>query len=215
MNCYTSRVAIVGRWRALYDKRKFTGLCRTSSQRIAIVELPRRSQEDRFVAPGRYGELQSQIRRRALRAEIPILFIYAFDPRTRLGPFVFVDKTLIPGAPRAVGAALHAARASATCAWCCSSGTPTSGPARPASTASRRRCCWSPACRSTAPALRLDPRRVAAGRRSAADPGRRPQGRSTSRGTSSAFRPTAAKAPTWSSPAKSTCSWNCSTASWR
>lgn len=73
------------------------------------MELPTRLPADRFTAPGRYGELETQIRRRVAGSDTPILFIYAFDPRTRLGPFVFVDKTLIPGAPRAVGAALHAA----------------------------------------------------------------------------------------------------------
>ena len=73
------------------------------------MELPVRSQADRFTTPGRYRELETQLRRRIEGSDIPILFIYAFDPRTRLGPFVFVDKTLIPGAPRAVGAALYAA----------------------------------------------------------------------------------------------------------
>ena len=73
------------------------------------MELPTRAEADRFTAPGRYRELQTRIRRRVKGNDTPILFIYAFDPRTRLGPFVFVDKTLIPGAPPAVGAALHAA----------------------------------------------------------------------------------------------------------
>ncbi|MHB1035256.1 MAG: B12-binding domain-containing radical SAM protein [Pirellulales bacterium] len=73
------------------------------------MELPIRPQSDRFTKPGRYRELETQIRRRIEGSDTPILFIYAFDPRTRLGPFVFVDKTLIPGAPRAVGAALYAA----------------------------------------------------------------------------------------------------------
>ena len=73
------------------------------------MELPTRSRADRFTTPGRYRELETQIRRRVQGSDIPILFIYAFDRRTRLGPFVFVDKTLIPGAPRAVGSALYAA----------------------------------------------------------------------------------------------------------
>jgi len=38
--------------------------------------------------------------------DVPVLFIYAFDRRTRLGPFVFVDKKLVPGAPIAVASAL-------------------------------------------------------------------------------------------------------------
>jgi radical SAM superfamily enzyme YgiQ (UPF0313 family) len=73
------------------------------------MELPVRLHSDRFTTPGRYRELETRIRHRVERTGTPILFIYAFDPRTRLGPFVFVDKTLIPGAPRAVGSALVAA----------------------------------------------------------------------------------------------------------
>jgi radical SAM superfamily enzyme YgiQ (UPF0313 family) len=73
------------------------------------VELPRRPKDDQFTKPGRYRELQLEIQRQARQWDIPILFIYAFDRRTRLGPFLFVDKSLIPAAPRAVASALHAA----------------------------------------------------------------------------------------------------------
>ena len=103
------------------------------------MELPTRAAADRFTAPGRYRELETQIRRRVQESDIPILFIYAFDPRTRLGPFVFVDKTLIP-APRGLWAPRYTPRASTTFAWCCSSGIPTSGPAPHASLASLPRC---------------------------------------------------------------------------
>ena len=64
------------------------------------MELPARHQADRFTTPGRYRELETQIRRHIEGSNTPILFIYAFDPRTRLGPFVFVDRTLIPGVRR-------------------------------------------------------------------------------------------------------------------
>lgn len=73
------------------------------------MELPVRSQSDRFTVPGRYRELETQIGRHIKGSDIPILLICAFDPRTRLGPFIFVDQTLIPGAPRAIGSALYAA----------------------------------------------------------------------------------------------------------
>ena len=73
------------------------------------MELPRRSKGDEYTTPGRYGELQSQVRRSVRGADIPVLFVYAFDFRTRLGPFQFCDKSLIPAAARAVGSALHAA----------------------------------------------------------------------------------------------------------
>lgn len=73
------------------------------------MELTIRAAGDRSVRPGRYGELQHKVRRRVRGASIPVLFVYAFDFRTRLGPFLFLDKLLIPGAAQAIGAALHAA----------------------------------------------------------------------------------------------------------
>ena len=73
------------------------------------MELPRRAKGDEYTRRGSYGELQSQLRRRLAGRDIPMLFVYAFDYRTRLGPFLFIDKMLVPGAPMAVGAALHAA----------------------------------------------------------------------------------------------------------
>src|SRR5271157_5979346 len=82
--------------------------CFSVNESIAM-ELPVRLHSDRFTTPGRYRELETRIRSHVAGRDTPILFIYAFDPRTRLGPFVFVDKTLIPGAPRAIGSALHAA----------------------------------------------------------------------------------------------------------
>ena len=73
------------------------------------MELPRRTKGDEYVAPGRYRDLETGLRQRARGENIPILFVYAFDYRTRLGPFLFIDKSLIPGAPRAIASALHAA----------------------------------------------------------------------------------------------------------
>lgn len=73
------------------------------------MELPRRAEGDHLTPPGRYHQLESQIRRRLRGHDIATLFIYAFDFRTRLGPFVFLDKPLIPGAPSAMAAALYAA----------------------------------------------------------------------------------------------------------
>lgn len=73
------------------------------------MELTRRSGADRYVPAGRYSELQRDVERRARRGGLAALFIYAFDFRTRVGPFLFLDKRLIPGAAQAVGAALRAA----------------------------------------------------------------------------------------------------------
>ena len=73
------------------------------------MELPRREKGDEYTPPGRYRELESSVQHLVDKQDIPILFIYAFDYRTRLGPFLFIDKKLIPGAPRAIGSALYAA----------------------------------------------------------------------------------------------------------
>src|SRR5512132_3846237 len=64
------------------------------------MELPKRPKGDRFTTSGRYRELEALIRRRVSGREISALFVYAFDFRTRLGPFLFIDRRLIPGAPR-------------------------------------------------------------------------------------------------------------------
>ena len=77
--------------------------------RATAMELPRRPRGDEYAKPGRYQELQTRVRRGVAGKDVPVLFVYAFDRRTRLGPFVFVDKKLVPGAPIAVASALAAA----------------------------------------------------------------------------------------------------------
>jgi radical SAM superfamily enzyme YgiQ (UPF0313 family) len=42
-------------------------------------------------------------------ADVPVLVCYAFDDRTRLGPFLFADMRLLTAGPRAIAAALHEA----------------------------------------------------------------------------------------------------------
>jgi radical SAM superfamily enzyme YgiQ (UPF0313 family) len=73
------------------------------------MELPSRAKDDRYTPPGRYKELESRLRRHPAAAEIPTLVCYAFDYRTRLGPFLFADTRLLTAGPRAVAAALHEA----------------------------------------------------------------------------------------------------------
>jgi len=73
------------------------------------VELPTREKGDIYTPPGRYRELEGRIRRRVAGQDIPTLFVYSFDHRTRLGPYLYVDKLLIPVGPVAVGAALNSA----------------------------------------------------------------------------------------------------------
>src|SRR5687768_2856450 len=71
------------------------------------MELPSRPKNDRYTSPGRYKELERRLRKNIETAEIPALVCYAFDQRTRLGPFLFADMRLLTAGPRAVAAALH------------------------------------------------------------------------------------------------------------
>lgn len=70
------------------------------------MELPSRPKNDRYTPPGRYQELARRLRGNPDVADIPSLVCYAFDYRTRLGPFLFADKRLLTAGPRAVAAAL-------------------------------------------------------------------------------------------------------------
>jgi radical SAM superfamily enzyme YgiQ (UPF0313 family) len=71
------------------------------------MELPSRPKNDRYTKPGQYRELESRLKNNPATARIPTLVCYAFDYRTRIGPFLFADKRLLTAGPRAVGAALH------------------------------------------------------------------------------------------------------------
>lgn len=73
------------------------------------MELPKRAKGDEYTVPGRYRELEQNVARKAARADIPTLCVYAFDKRTSVGPFIMVENILIPGAPRALASALYAA----------------------------------------------------------------------------------------------------------
>jgi radical SAM superfamily enzyme YgiQ (UPF0313 family) len=70
------------------------------------MELPSRPKNDRYTRPGQYRELERRLRARPDCADIPALVCYAFDHRTRLGPFLFADMWLLTAGPRAIAAAL-------------------------------------------------------------------------------------------------------------
>src|SRR5262245_43094636 len=72
-----------------------------------LMELPSRPKNDRYTRPGAYSELESRLRANGDTANIPILVAYAFDYRTRLGPFLFADTRLLTAGPRAIAAALY------------------------------------------------------------------------------------------------------------
>lgn len=73
------------------------------------MELSSRPKNDRYTPPGRYHELERSLRNHPDVANIPTLVCYAFDQRTRLGPFLFADTRLLTAGPRAVASALHEA----------------------------------------------------------------------------------------------------------
>src|SRR5262249_21605314 len=54
-------------------------------------------------------ELEERLRSNPQTAKIPVLVCYAFDFRTRLGPFLFADMRLLTAGPRAIAAALYQA----------------------------------------------------------------------------------------------------------
>jgi radical SAM superfamily enzyme YgiQ (UPF0313 family) len=73
------------------------------------MELPSRAKNDRYTRPGQYKQLEQRLRRYPGIEEIGALVCYAFDFRTRLGPFLYADMFLLTAGPRAVAAALHEA----------------------------------------------------------------------------------------------------------
>jgi radical SAM superfamily enzyme YgiQ (UPF0313 family) len=73
------------------------------------MELPSRPKNDRYTRSGEYRELECRLRANRETARIPVLVCYAFDFRTRLGPFLFADMNLLTAGPRAVAAALYQA----------------------------------------------------------------------------------------------------------
>src|SRR5437016_385084 len=71
------------------------------------MELPSRPKNDKYTRPGQYGELERRLRKNADADEMPILVTYAFDYRTRLGPYLFADMRLLTAGPRAIASALY------------------------------------------------------------------------------------------------------------
>jgi radical SAM superfamily enzyme YgiQ (UPF0313 family) len=73
------------------------------------MELLSRPKNDRYTRPGQYQELERRLRDNPANADVPVLVCYAFDFRTRLGPFLFADMRLLTAGPRAIAAALRQA----------------------------------------------------------------------------------------------------------
>jgi radical SAM superfamily enzyme YgiQ (UPF0313 family) len=73
------------------------------------MELPSRPKNDRYTRPGHYRDLERRLHANPETSQIPILVCYAFDFRTRLGPYLFTDMALMSAGPRAIAGALHSA----------------------------------------------------------------------------------------------------------
>jgi radical SAM superfamily enzyme YgiQ (UPF0313 family) len=73
------------------------------------MELSSRPKNDRYTRPGHYNELEKRLRANPATGDISALVCYAFDMRTRLGPFLFADMRLLTAGPRAVASALVSA----------------------------------------------------------------------------------------------------------
>jgi radical SAM superfamily enzyme YgiQ (UPF0313 family) len=71
------------------------------------MELPSRAKQDRYTRPGHYRELEQRLAANPANREISTLVCYAFDYRTRLGPFLFADTRLLTAGPRAIAGALY------------------------------------------------------------------------------------------------------------
>jgi radical SAM superfamily enzyme YgiQ (UPF0313 family) len=73
------------------------------------MELPSRPKNDRYTRPGQYTDLERRLRANPETSRIPVLVCYAFDLRTRLGPYLYADMSLLSAGPRAIAAALYGA----------------------------------------------------------------------------------------------------------
>ena len=73
------------------------------------MELAVRQGADRYVAAGAYRALETQLRADATLADIPLVVLSAFDPRTRMLPFLFYDRRMVPAGGRLIAGALHQA----------------------------------------------------------------------------------------------------------
>ncbi len=70
------------------------------------MERPVRSREDACTTPGEFRATIDRIRQKHDGSEIPVGVFYAFDYRTRIGPYSYIDRRLPPAGVVNVGATL-------------------------------------------------------------------------------------------------------------
>jgi radical SAM superfamily enzyme YgiQ (UPF0313 family) len=70
------------------------------------MELPRRARGDELLRPGEMTRLRERLRRLAPEHDLTSVIACAFDHRTRMLPFVYADKRMIPAGVRAIGSTM-------------------------------------------------------------------------------------------------------------
>ena len=70
------------------------------------MELPQRIKDDRFLPTGYYRSLEQELRTKKQLEEVRTLVVSSFDRTTRILPFVYFDRYMVPCGPRSVAGAL-------------------------------------------------------------------------------------------------------------
>lgn len=70
------------------------------------MELAIRPRDDLYTKPGEFPALRRSIREMVAGLDVPTVIVYAFDSRTRILPFLFADKTMVPGGVRSIASTL-------------------------------------------------------------------------------------------------------------
>ncbi len=70
------------------------------------MELPRRQRGDELLRPGALRDLRARLRLLAARNDLTSVVVCAFDHRTRMLPFIYADRRMVPAGVRAIGSAL-------------------------------------------------------------------------------------------------------------
>ena len=70
------------------------------------MELPPRTKGDGLLRPGALLELRARLRKLRAQHDLTSVIACAYDPRTRMLPFVYAAKRMAPAGARAIGAAM-------------------------------------------------------------------------------------------------------------
>ena len=70
------------------------------------MELPRRTRGDELLPPGQLINLRKRLRPLAAKHDITTVIACAFDHRTRMLPFIYAARKMVPAGVRAIGSAM-------------------------------------------------------------------------------------------------------------